>query len=226
MCLRTAIYGANIQRALREEPLATRALLCQLLAECLANISAPNGIPRTEQGIAKAVKRLTDEFGNFTIEDWRICLSDMEAGRALKHYNNTNLEWLIQCFQAYDQRKLAELRSVDHQAAESAQYELGQYAKEALEAAVSHETLTRSLAEFLTRDPKTSFQERDAMARRDVARREAKTRQGMRALLRAEIRSKRKAVISSADPCQQKEASPPDPSSSPGSTPCSLHGSA
>ena len=189
--LRTAIYGANVQRALREFPAETRLLLVQLLSSTLELIGAPNGI-KTEEAIAKAAKRLTDEFGNFTLEDWKLCLSEMEAGRSLKHYNNTNLEWLIQCFQAYDERKLAELRSVHHESAERAQYELGQYAKEAIEATVGHETLTRSIAEFLTRDPKTTFQERDAMTRRDVARREAKIKARMRALVRAQYRAQKK----------------------------------
>lgn len=194
--LRTAIYGANVQRALREHPAETRLLLVQLLSSTLELIGAPNGI-KTEEAIAKAAKRLTDEFGNFTLEDWKLCLHEMEAGRSLKHYNNTNLEWFIQCFQAYDERKLAELRSVHHESAERAQYELGQHAKEALEATVGHETLTRSLAEFLTRDPKNTFQERDAMARRDVARREAMMKKEMRALLRAEYRAKKKNNLNS-----------------------------
>jgi hypothetical protein len=100
-----------VQSALREMPEATRLVLVEMLSTTLEMLGTSNGL-KTEKAIAIAAKRLTDEFGHFTIEDWRLCLYEMEAGRSVKHYNNTNLEWLINCFQAYDERKVEVMRQI------------------------------------------------------------------------------------------------------------------
>ena len=189
--LRTAIFGANIQTALREEPEQTRAALVKMLTVTLESISAPNGI-KSEEGIARAAKRLVDEYGNFTLEDWKLCLYEMEAGRSLNHYNNTNLEWLIKCFQAYDERKLAELRAYHAEEAQKFQDESANFYREALEKTVGNTPINRTLAELLTEPPKSSWEEREAMARRDTHRREAQIKKQMRELVRAQMRAKRK----------------------------------
>ena len=189
--LRTAIFGANIQTALREEPEQTRAALVKMLTVTLESISAPNGI-KSEEGIARAAKRLVDEYGNFTLEDWKLCLYEMEAGRSLNHYNNTNLEWLIKCFQAYDERKLAELRAYHAEEAQKFQDESANFYREALEKTVGNTPINRTLAEQLTEPPKSSWEEREAMARRDTHRREAQVKKQMRELVRAQYRAKRK----------------------------------
>ncbi len=154
-------------------------------------IGAPNGI-KSEEGIARAAKRLTDEFGNFTLEDWKLCLYEMEAGRSLNHYNNTNLEWLIKCFQAYDERKLAELRAYHNEQAQKHQDQTSHFVKEVLQDVVGKMPVQRTLTDLLTKPPVTSWEEREAMAKRDAHRREAMMRKEMRALVRAQYRAKRK----------------------------------
>ena len=191
MSLRTAIFGANVQTALRQEPEQTRALLVSLITTTLESISAPNGI-KSEEAIARAAKRLVDEHGNFTIEDWKLCLYEMEAGRSLNHYNNTNLEWLIKCFQAYDQRKLAELRAYQNDEAQRNQDQTARFVKEVLQDVVQEMPMKRTLTDLLQKPPVTSWEEREAMARRDAHRREAMMKKEMRALLRAEYRAKKK----------------------------------
>lgn len=189
--LRTAIFGANVQTALREKPEEARAALVKMLTVTLESISATNGI-KSEEGIARAAKRLTDEFGNFTLEDWKLCLYEMEAGRSLNHYNNTNLEWLIKCFQAYDQRKLAELRAYHNDEAQRNQDQTARFVKEVLQDVVQEMPMKRTLTDLLQKPPVTSWEEREAMARRDAHRREAMMKKEMRALLRAEYRAKKK----------------------------------
>lgn len=189
--LRTAIFGANVQTALREEPEQTRALLVEMLSTTLEVLGTPNGL-KTEKAIAIATKRLVDEYGNFTIEDWRLCMHEMQAGRSINHYNNTNLEWLIKCFQAYDERKLAELRAYHAEEAQKFQDESAHFYREALEKTVGNTPINRTLAELLTEPPKSSWEEREAMARRDTHRREAQVKKQMRELVRAQYRAKRK----------------------------------
>lgn len=189
--LRTAIFGANVQTALREKPEEARAALVKMLTVTLESISATNGI-KSEEGIARAAKRLTDEFGNFTLEDWKLCLYEMEAGRSLNHYNNTNLEWLIKCFQAYDERKLAELRAYHNEQAQKHQDQSAHFVKEVLQDVVGKMPVQRTLTDLLTKPPVTSWEEREAMAKRDAHRREAMMKKEMRALVRAQYRAKRK----------------------------------
>jgi len=189
--LRTAIFGANVQTALREEPEQTRALLVEMVSTTMEILGTANGI-KTEKAIAIATKRLVDEFGNFTIEDWKLCLHEMQAGRSLNHYNNTNLEWLIKCFQAYDQRKLAELRAYHNDEAQRNQDQTARFVKEVLKDVVQEMPIKRTLADLLDKPPVTSWEEREAMARRDAHRREATMKKEMRALLRAEYRAKKK----------------------------------
>jgi hypothetical protein len=189
--LRTAIFGANVQTALREKPEEARAALVKMLTVTLESISATNGI-KSEEAIARSAKRLTDEFGNFTLEDWKLCLYEMEAGRSLNHYNNTNLEWLIKCFQAYDERKLAELRAYHNEQAQKHQDQSAHFVKEVLQDVVGKMPVQRTLTDLLTKPPVTSWEEREAMAKRDAHRREAMMRKEMRALVRAQYRAKRK----------------------------------
>jgi hypothetical protein len=189
--LRTAIFGANVQTALREKPEEARAALVKMLTVTLESISATNGI-KSEEAIARSAKRLTDEFGNFTLEDWKLCLYEMEAGRSLNHYNNTNLEWLIKCFQAYDERKLAELRAYHAEQAQKHQDQSAHFVKEVLQDVVGKMPVQRTLTDLLTKPPVTSWEEREAMAKRDAHRREAMMRKEMRALVRAQYRAKRK----------------------------------
>jgi len=172
-------------------PEETRVLLVEMIATTLEVLGTPHGI-KTEKAIALAAKRLTDEYGNFTLEDWKLCLSEMQAGRSVNHYNNTNLEWLIKCFQAYDERKLSELRAYHADEAQKYQDEAANFYRQALEATVGHMTVTRSISEFLTQPPKSSWEEREAMARRDTHRREAQVKKQMRAMVRAQYRAKRK----------------------------------
>ncbi len=189
--LRTAIFGANVQTALREKPEEARAALVKMLTVTLESISATNGI-KSEEAIARSAKRLTDEFGNFTLEDWKLCLYEMEAGRSLNHYNNTNLEWLIKCFQAYDERKLAELRAYHAEQAQKHQDQSAHFVKDVLQDVVGKMPVQRTLTDLLTKPPVTSWEEREAMAKRDAHRREAMMRKEMRALVRAQYRAKRK----------------------------------
>jgi hypothetical protein len=156
-------------------------------------IGAPNGI-KSEEGIARAAKRLTDEFGNFTLEDWKLCLYEMEAGRVQKHYNNTNLEWLIKCFQAYDERKVEAMRQLHSEQATMHQRETATLFQVPLNDAIGdRERAPRSLAKFIAgAEGRMTFDERDQMARRDVARRDAKVKQQMRQLVRAQMRAERK----------------------------------
>jgi hypothetical protein len=189
--LRTAIFGANVQTALREKPEEARAALVKMLTVTLESISATNGI-KSEEAIARSAKRLTDEFGNFTLEDWKLCLYEMEAGRSLNHYNNTNLEWLIKCFQAYDERKLAELRAYHNEQAQKHQDQSAHFVKEVLQDVVGKMPVQRTLTDLLTKPPVTSWEEREAMAKRDAHRREAMMKKEMRALVRAQYRAKRK----------------------------------
>jgi hypothetical protein len=189
--LRTAIFGANVQTALREKPEEARAALVKMLTVTLESISATNGI-KSEEAIARSAKRLTDEFGNFTLEDWKLCLYEMEAGRSLNHYNNTNLEWLIKCFQAYDERKLAELRAYHAEQAQKHQDQSAHFVKEVLQDVVGKMPVQRTLTDLLTKPPVTSWEEREAMAKRDAHRREAVIKKEMRALVRAQYRAKRK----------------------------------
>ncbi len=189
--LRTAIFGANVQTALREKPEEARAALVKMLTVTLESISATNGI-KSEEAIARSAKRLTDEFGNFTLEDWKLCLYEMEAGRSLNHYNNTNLEWLIKCFQAYDERKLAELRAYHNEQAQKHQDQSAHFVKDVLQDVVGKMPVQRTLTDLLTKPPVTSWEEREAMAKRDAHRREAMMRKEMRALVRAQYRAKRK----------------------------------
>jgi hypothetical protein len=189
--LRTAIFGANVQTALREKPEEARAALVKMLTVTLESISATNGI-KSEEAIARSAKRLTDEFGNFTLEDWKLCLYEMEAGRSLNHYNNTNLEWLIKCFQAYDERKLAELRAYHNEQAQKHQDQSAHFVKEVLQDVVGKMPVQRTLTDLLTKPPVTSWEEREAMAKRDAHRREAMVKKEMRALVRAQYRAKRK----------------------------------
>lgn len=189
--LRTAIFGANVQTALREKPEEARAALVKMLTVTLESISATNGI-KSEEAIARSAKRLTDEFGNFTLEDWKLCLYEMEAGRSLNHYNNTNLEWLIKCFQAYDERKLAELRAYHSEQAQKHQDQSAHFVKEVLQDVVGKMPVQRTLTDLLTKPPVTSWEEREAMAKRDAHRREAMMKKEMRALVRAQYRAKRK----------------------------------
>jgi hypothetical protein len=167
--------------------------LVKLLSATLEMIGAPNGI-KSEEGIARAAKRLTDEFGNFTLEDWKLCLYEMEAGRVLKHYNNTNLEWLIQCFQAYDERKVEAMRQLHSEQATAHQRETATLFQVPLNDAIGdRERAPRSLAKFIAgAEGRMTFDERDQMARRDVARRDAKVKQHMRQLVRAQMRAERK----------------------------------
>jgi hypothetical protein len=189
--LRTAIFGANVQTALREKPEEARAALVKMLTVTLESISATNGI-KSEEAIARSAKRLTDEFGNFTLEDWKLCLYEMEAGRSLNHYNNTNLEWLIKCFQAYDERKLSELRAYHAEQAQKHQDQSAHFVKEVLQDVVGKMPVQRTLTDLLTKPPVTSWEEREAMAKRDAHRREAVIKKEMRALVRAQYRAKRK----------------------------------
>jgi hypothetical protein len=189
--LRTAIFGANVQTALREKPEEARAALVKMLTVTLESISATNGI-KSEEAIARSAKRLTDEFGNFTLEDWKLCLYEMEAGRSLNHYNNTNLEWLIKCFQAYDERKLAELRAYHNEQAQKYQDQSAHFVKEVLQDVVGKMPVQRTLTDLLTKPPVTSWEERESMAKRDAHRREAVMKKEMRALVRAQYRAKRK----------------------------------
>lgn len=189
--LRTAIFGANVQTALREKPEEARAALVKMLTVTLESISATNGI-KSEEAIARSAKRLTDEFGNFTLEDWKLCLYEMEAGRSLNHYNNTNLEWLIKCFQAYDERKLAELRAYHNEQAQKHQDQSAHFVKEVLQDVVGKMPVQRTLTDLLTKPPVTSWEQREAMAKRDAHRREAMMKKEMRALVRAQYRAKRK----------------------------------
>jgi hypothetical protein len=189
--LRTAIFGANVQTALREKPEEARAALVKMLTVTLESISATNGI-KSEEAIARSAKRLTDEFGNFTLEDWKLCLYEMEAGRSLNHYNNTNLEWLVKCFQAYDERKLAELRAYHNEQAQKHQDQSAHFVKEVLQDVVGKMPVQRTLTDLLTKPPVTSWEEREAMAKRDAHRREAMMKKEMRALVRAQYRAKRK----------------------------------
>jgi hypothetical protein len=189
--LRTAIFGANVQTALREKPEEARAALVKMLTVTLESISATNGI-KSEEAIARSAKRLTDEFGNFTLEDWKLCLYEMEAGRSLNHYNNTNLEWLIKCFQAYDERKLSELRAYHAEQAQKHQDQSAHFVKEVLQDVVGKMPVQRTLTDLLTKPPVTSWEEREAMAKRDAHRREAMMKKEMRALVRAQYRAKRK----------------------------------
>ena len=191
MSLRTAIFGANVQTALRQEPEQTRALLVSLITTTLESISAPNGI-KSEEAIARAAKRLVDEHGNFTIEDWKLCLHEMQAGRSVHHYNNTNLEWLIKCFQAYDERKLAELRAYHNEQAQKHQDQTSHFVKEVLQDVVGKMPVQRTLTDLLTKPPVTSWEEREAMAKRDTHRREAQIKKQMRELVRAQMRAERK----------------------------------
>lgn len=180
-----------MQTALRQAPEQTRALLVKLITVTLESISAPNGI-KSEEAVARAAKRLVDEHGNFTIEDWKLCLYEMEAGRSLNHYNNTNLEWLIKCFQAYDQRKLAELRAYHSEQAQKNQDQTARFVKEVLQDVVQEMPMQRTLTDLLKKPPVTAWEEREAMARRDAHRREAMMKKEMRALVRAEYRAKKK----------------------------------
>lgn len=189
--LRTAIFGANVQTALREEPEQTRALLVEMVSTTMEILGTANGI-KTEKAIAIATKRLVDEFGNFTIEDWKLCLHEMQAGRSVHHYNNTNLEWLIKCFQAYDERKLAELRAYHNDEAQRNQDQSAHFVKEVLQDVVGKMPVQRTLTDLLTKPPVTSWEEREAMAKRDAHRREAMMKKEMRALVRAQYRAKRK----------------------------------
>lgn len=189
--LRTAIFGANVQTALREKPEEARAALVKMLTVTLESISATNGI-KSEEAIARSAKRLTDEFGNFTLEDWKLCLYEMEAGRSLNHYNNTNLEWLIKCFQAYDERKLAELRAYHNEQAQKHQDQSAHFVKEVLQDVVGKMPVQRTLTDLLTKPPVTSWEQREAMAKRDAHRREAMMKKEMRALVRAQYRAKKK----------------------------------
>lgn len=172
-------------------PEETRGLLMKLIQGTLEAISAPNGL-KSEQAIARAAKRLTDEFGNFTLEDWKLCLYEMEAGRSLNHYNNTNLEWLIKCFAAYDERKLAELRAYHAEQAQKWQDDAAQVYRGALEAVASKVPPTRTLTDLLKGESRITWEEREAMHRRDLARREAQTKAKMRALVRAQYRAGKK----------------------------------
>jgi hypothetical protein len=189
--LRTAIFGANVQTALREKPEEARAALVKMLTVTLESISATNGI-KSEEAIARSAKRLTDEFGNFTLEDWKLCLYEMEAGRSLNHYNNTNLEWLIKCFQAYDERKLAELRAYHNEQAQKHQDQSAHFVKDVLQDVVGKMPVQRTLTDLLTKPPVTSWEEREAMAKRDAHRREAMMKKEMRALVRAQYRANKK----------------------------------
>jgi hypothetical protein len=176
---------------LREKPEEARAALVKMLTVTLESISATNGI-KSEEAIARSAKRLTDEFGNFTLEDWKLCLYEMEAGRSLNHYNNTNLEWLIKCFQAYDERKLAELRAYHNEQAQKHQDQSAHFVKEVLQDVVGKMPVQRTLTDLLTKPPVTSWEEREAMAKRDAHRREAMMKKEMRALVRAQYRANKK----------------------------------
>lgn len=172
-------------------PEQTRALLVEMLSTTLEVLGTPNGL-KTEKAIAIAAKRLVDEYGNFTIEDWRLCMHEMQAGRSLNHYNNTNLEWLIKCFQAYDERKLAELRAYHAEEAQKDQDEAAHFYREVLEKVVENQPVKRTLTDLLTQPPKSTWEEREAMVRRDAHRREAQMKKQMRELVRAQMRAERK----------------------------------
>lgn len=172
-------------------PEETRVVLVEMLSLTLEVIGAANGI-KTEKAIAIATKRLTDEYGNFTIEDWKLCLSEMQAGRSVNHYNNTNLEWLIKCFQAYDERKLSELRAYHSEEAQRYEDEQAAVMKQVLQDVVGNLPLKRDMTDLLKGESRITWEEREAMARRDVARREAKTKAQMRQLVRAQYRAKKK----------------------------------
>jgi hypothetical protein len=182
-----------VQSALREMPESTRLVLVEMLSTTLEMLGTSNGL-KTEKAIAIAAKRLTDEFGHFTIEDWRLCLYEMEAGRSVKHYNNTNLEWLINCFQAYDERKLEVMRQLHSEQATAHQRETATLFQVPLTDAIGdRERAPRSLAKFISgAEGRMTFDERDEMARRDVARRDAKVKQQMRQLVRAQMRAERR----------------------------------
>jgi hypothetical protein len=174
-------------------PVETRAVLVEMLSTTLEMLSTANGL-KTDKAIAIAAKRLVDEFANFTIEDWRLCLYEMQAGRSINHYNNTNLEWLIKCFQAYDERKVEAMRQLHSEQATAHQRETATLFQVPLTDAIGdRERAPRSLAKFIAgAEGRMTFDERDQMARRDVARRDAKVKQQMRQLVRAQMRAERK----------------------------------
>ena len=118
---------------------------------------------------------------------------------AITHYwqqgvpQNTIIEAI--CYggtQAYDERKLAELRAYHAEEAQKFQDESANFYREALEKTVGNTPINRTLAELLTEPPKSSWEEREAMARRDTHRREAQIKKQMRELVRAQMRAERK----------------------------------
>lgn len=168
-------------------------ILVTLLGECLSMIGAPNGIKSTEM-VAKACKQLVDYYGHLTLEDWKLCLSEMARGTcAVNHYNNTNLQWLMGCFAAYDVRKVDTMREIWNQQAEVDRRETAARFQAPLAAAAgAREPVPRSFVELLTGEPRTTFDQRDEMARRDVARHNAAMGSKVRKLARAHIRAKKK----------------------------------
>jgi hypothetical protein len=188
-----------VQSALREMPEATRLVLVEMLSTTLEMLGTSNGL-KTEKAIAIAAKRLTDEFGHFTIEDWRLCLYEMEAGRSVKHYNNTNLEWLINCFQAYDERKVEVMRQIHSEAAQVAQRQTAtMYRVDIIDPVGAREpvTLASLIAQSAPGEVKVThtipkWEEREERARRDVARHNAAVASKVRAMARAQVRAKRK----------------------------------
>ena len=182
-----------MQRALATDPVQTRSVLLAIVSNCLEMVGAANGV-KSEEAIARLAKMLADDFGHFTIEDWQLCTSEMAKGKSVNHYNNTNLEWFMKCFQAYDERKVEAMRQLHTEQATVHQRETATMFQMPLQDAIGdRERAPRSLATFIAgADGRITFDEREAMARRDVARRDAKVKQQMRQLIRAQMRAERK----------------------------------
>jgi len=188
-----------VQTALREEPDGTRMVLVMMMTDCLAMISAPNGL-KTPELIARACRAVADDYGHFTLEDWKLCLSEMQRGRCPNHYNNTNLQWVMACFQAYDERKLAAMRDIHSEAAQVAQRQTAtMYRVDIIDPVGAREpvTLASLIAQSAPGEVKLThtspkWEEREERARRDVARHNAAVASKVRAMARAQVRAKRK----------------------------------
>lgn len=93
--------GVNVKTAMKQDPQITFTTLTALLMDAVSYLDM-NKTLRDENDFIHAVKFLLDEFPVMKLEEWKIIMDRLKAGKYGTMYERMKLPELVECFQIYE----------------------------------------------------------------------------------------------------------------------------
>ena len=93
--------GTNVRSAMKADPKMAFSTLTALLMDAVAYLDM-NKTLRDENDFIHAVRHLVDDFPAMKLEEWKVIMDRLKAGKYGKLYERLKLPELVEIFQSYE----------------------------------------------------------------------------------------------------------------------------